>query len=344
MAELFSFFNSKDHDRRYNARHWADYFFPLFKSGVFNGGLQVTANGDMTVTINAGYAWIDGYAYHLTDALTVNLETASGNMNRIDNIKVRLDLTNRWIKNAVDTGSYYAGEAVPKDPEVTATVHDLIIARVKVAAGTTAITQDMITDTRMDETLCGWVCGAVQQITFDQIVAQFNTFFEKYKADIQEDYGEYLVNIASLETQANTRYEQMDEAFTDYENAQKESFEAWVESIKNILDDAAAGNLLLMIETKMQKVTLGVVNGVACLDIEEGLRLAMADFTAMDYEFSADGKMVTETDAYGNVKTTNFISKQMIEEEFLFTSGNRYKKTTTFNGRHISERIEKING
>ena len=56
MAELYSFFNSKDHDRKYNARHWADYFAPLFKSGVFNGDLQVTANDDMTVTINTGYA------------------------------------------------------------------------------------------------------------------------------------------------------------------------------------------------------------------------------------------------------------------------------------------------
>ena len=51
MAENYSFFNSKDHDRVYNARHWADYFFPLFKSGVFNGDLQVVANGGMTVKI-----------------------------------------------------------------------------------------------------------------------------------------------------------------------------------------------------------------------------------------------------------------------------------------------------
>ena len=86
MAENYSFFNSKDHDRVYNARHWADYFFPLFKSGVFNGDLQVVANGGMTVKIKSGYAWIDGYGYHLTDGLVVDLETASGNMNRADSI------------------------------------------------------------------------------------------------------------------------------------------------------------------------------------------------------------------------------------------------------------------
>lgn len=51
MAENSSFFNSKDHDRRYNARHWADYFLPLFKTGVFNGDLQVVVNGGMSVKV-----------------------------------------------------------------------------------------------------------------------------------------------------------------------------------------------------------------------------------------------------------------------------------------------------
>lgn len=344
MAELYSFFNSKDHDRRYNARHWADYFFPLFKSGVFNGGLQVTANDDMTVTIHTGYAWIDGYAYHLTEDIIVDLETASGNMNRIDNIKIRLDLTNRWILHDQDTGNYYAGEPIAKDPEITATVHDLVIARVLVAAGTTAITQDMITDTRMDETLCGWVCGAVQQISFEQITAQFETFFAKYKADIQSEYAQYLTNIGSLETQAQTRYDSMDEQFTAYENMQKANFEAWVESIKDILDESVAGNLLLLIDQKMQKVTITVVDGKTCLDIEEGLQLAMSGFTAKDTHFSDDKKLITETDAHGNVKTTTIVSANHFEEEYSFTSGNRYKKTTIINGNDISERIEKLNG
>ena len=344
MAEQYSFFNSKDHDRRYNARHWADYFAPLFKSGVFNGNLQVTANDNMTVTVNAGYAWIDGYAYHLTEPLTVDLETASGNMNRIDNIKITLDLTNRWIKQKTDTGNYYAGAAVPKDPEVSATIHDLIIARVNVPAGTTAITQDMIEDTRMNDTICGWVCGAVQQISFEQIKAQFDTFFAKYEADIQTEYAEYLTNIASLETQAQTRYNSMDQEFTAYENEQKAAFEAWVESIKDILDGNVAGNLLLLIDQKMQKVTIGVIDGKTYLDIEEGLNLAMAGFTAKDTHFSDNKKMITETDALGNVKTTTIVSQQEIKEEYQFTSGNRYVKTTIFNGNDISERVEKING
>lgn len=265
MAENYSFFNSKDHDRVYNARHWADYFAPLFKSGVFNGDLQVVANGGMSVKINEGYAWIDGYAYHLTEGLVVDIETASGNMNRKDNIVIRLDLTNRWIKGYGVTGGYYSDTATAPTPEITATIHELVIGRINVAAGTTEITQDMIEDTRMDDELCGWVCGAVEQIDFAQIKAQFDTFFANYEANIQQQYGTYLENIGSLETQAENRYNSMDQEFTEYENQQKANitqwqkeeseylgvwiaavqseYFTWLEQIKDVLDENAAGHL-----------------------------------------------------------------------------------------------------
>lgn len=208
------------------------------------------------------------------------------------------------------------------------------------AAGTTAITQDMIEDTRMNDELCGWVCGAVQQISFAQITAQFDAFFAAYKADVTAEYAAYLQNIASLETQAQTRYDSMDEEFTAYEQQQKAAFEAWVESIKNILDGNAAGNLLLLINEKMQKVTVGAAGGVAYLEIEDGLNLALAGFTACDTTFNTDGT-ITQTDKIGNVKTTTFVSKQKINEEYVLASGDRYTKTTTFGSNGITERIVK---
>lgn len=344
MAELYSFFNSKDHDRRYNARHWADYFKPLFKSGVFNGDLQVTANDDMTVTIETGYAWIDGYAYHLTEPITVDLETASGNMNRVDNIKIRLDLTNRWIKHAEDTGNYYSGTPIPKDPEITATVHDLIIARVNVAAGTTAITQDMITDTRMDETLCGWVCGAVEQIDFSQIKEQFDQFFANYEANIQTQYGLYLDNIGSLKTQAQNRYDNMDLEFTNYENQQKENitqwqqgereyldawiaavqaeYFAWLDRIKDILDENAAGHL----QNEVEDLTVDAFNRYYGLQAQETVFLDDGSIKTTNEEaeiitefgFDEDGNETAVTTVkpnsgmYDYVKTTIFFTEKVV--------------------------------
>lgn len=247
MAENYSFFNSKDHDRVYNARHWADYFFPLFKSGVFNGDLQVVANGGMTVKIKSGYAWIDGYGYHLTDGLVVDLETASGNMNRTDSIVIRLDLTNRWIKAFCKTGSYYAGAGVPPAPEITATIHEIVISHISVAAGVTEITQDMITDTRMDSNICGWVCGAVDQIDFSQITAQFESFFNNYRQEIAEAFKEfsddatlkyqtYSDNVDGYDAQAQEKLAETKRQFIEYTNEQERTWEAWTEKEKQETD------------------------------------------------------------------------------------------------------------
>ena len=232
MAEQYSFFNSKDHDRKYNARHWADYFYPLFKSGVFNGDLQVVANGGMSVKIKAGYAWIDGYAYHLTDSLVLDMENASGNLNREDNIVIRLDLTNRWIRAFYVPGTYYT-TAVPPEPQISATVHELVIARISVAAGTTEITQDMIEDTRMNDNLCGWVCGAVKQIEFEQIYAQFDAF-QKSKAE----------EINRLQNEAT-------KGFWDWFDESKQNWSTavmdWFNNLKNQLD----GNVAIKLQNQI---------------------------------------------------------------------------------------------
>lgn len=338
MAENYSFFNSKDHDRIYNARHWADYFFPLFRSGVFNGSLQVVANGGMSVEIKEGYAWIDGYAYHLTEGLVVDLETASGNMNRSDSIVIRLDLTNRWIKGDCKTGTYYAGTPTPPAPEVTATIHEIVIAHISVAAGTTEITQDMIEDTRMDNSICGWVCGAVEQIDFAQIKTQFDTFFAKYEADIKTQYGLYLQGIGSLETQAQERYDSMDQEFTQYENQQKENITSWqqqesdymdawiaavqqeyftwLDTIKNVLDENAAGHL----QNEVDDLTVDAFNRYYGLQAQETLFLDDGSIKTTNEEaeiitefgYDADGneKAVTTvkptTGMYDYVKTTVF--------------------------------------
>ncbi|MCM1297046.1 MAG: apolipoprotein A1/A4/E family protein [Muribaculaceae bacterium] len=276
MAENYSFFNSKDHDRKYNTRHWADYFLPLFKPGVFSGDLQVVENGGMTVKIEAGYAWIDGYGYHLTDGLVLDLETASGNMNRMDSVVIRLDLTNRYIKAFCKTGSYCAGTPTPPAPDITETLHEIVLAHIFVAAGVTEITQDMIADTRMDKDLCGWVCGTVEEIDFSQIKAQFDKFFANYKENIIAQYNTYLHDMGVMKTEAGTYYddfaaltnekyhgflldietyinglqetgddrlEKVIEVLTVYETRMQAIFDEWFDNVREKLSEDAAGRL-----------------------------------------------------------------------------------------------------
>lgn len=307
--ENSSFFNSKDGDRIYNARHWADYFKPLFKTGVFNGDLQVIAGGGMSVTINTGYAWIDGYAYHLTDALIYDVETASGNMNRVDNIVLRLDLTNRWIRCFVVTGNYYKDNAVAPEPENSTVVHEIVLARIKVDAGTTAITQDLITDTRMNRPLCGWVCGGVDQIDFAQITAQFDAFFAKYQSSILHEYTIYTGDIASLEQQAQERYNSMDAELTEYEEQQKTDFEAWLETIKTKLNEADAARLQSEIDQMQLKVSEAESNTLKKADMIASLAInvpgkVMDGKTCAEGINAARGTVLTETLAAGATTLT----------------------------------------
>ena len=72
----------------------------------------------------------------------------------------------------------------------------------------------------MDGDICGWVCGAVDQIDFSQIKTQFDTFFANYEEEIRTQYGLYMQDINRLETQGQDRYDSMDREFTNYENQQ----------------------------------------------------------------------------------------------------------------------------
>lgn len=281
--EIATFFNSKGGDRKYNASHWANYFKPLFRSGVFNGDLKVTANGQMSVTVATGYAWLEGYGYQNTEPLEIDLEVASGNLNRYDAIKIKLDLSARTINAYADKGGNATAPTCPTNVR-SETVYEVTIAEINIPAGTTAITQSMITDTRMDESKCGWVAGAVTQIDFSQIYEQFTTYFAEQKAriafdveDFEEDIGEkkedataylqqYKGNVDEDKTAADEFLENFKQYLQNYTSQQQGEFEAWVEQIKGILDDETAGNLLLLIQDLQSRVdileTVAVTNEV----------------------------------------------------------------------------------
>lgn len=271
--EIATFFNSKGGDRKYNAAHWANYFKPLFKSGVFNGDLQVVENGGMSVTVNSGYAWLIGYGYQNTEQLVIDLEVASGNLNRYDAIKIKLDLSARTITAYADKGGNAASPAKPANTR-SDTVFEITLAEVYIAAGTTVITQSMITDTRMDNSKCGWVAGAVDQIDFSQIYAQFNKYFDEQRFRIVNDVetfeegidqkqqaaDEYLQQykgeVDNDKTAADEFLENFKQYLQNYTSQQQAEFEAWVDTIKGILDEEVAGQLLIYIQDLQERVDI----------------------------------------------------------------------------------------
>ena len=164
--EKFGLFNSSGGDRTYNAVDFAAYFGDLVSNGVFYrnaDNLKVIPGAGFTVEVCPGSAWINGYRYENTSALSLQLETAHGVHPRIDRVVLRLDSVGRSIRLAVITG---VAAKVPAAPALTrnADMYELGIADVTIPQAATAVTTANITDTRLDNSVCGLVNSLVSAV------------------------------------------------------------------------------------------------------------------------------------------------------------------------------------
>ena len=164
--EKSGFFNSSGGDRVYDASDFAGYFAKLVTNGIFfadANNLKVTASEGMHVIVAPGSAWIRGYAYENTLPLQLSLTTANGTYPRIDRVVLRLSAVDRNIALAIKTGTALD---LPVPPALTRTaeMYELGLADVLVGKGVVSITQDKITDTRLDSSLCGTVNSLITAV------------------------------------------------------------------------------------------------------------------------------------------------------------------------------------
>ena len=195
--EYGMFFNSSNNDRTYSADSFETWLKPFFVTGVFEGGLQVTAQSepDMTVNVSAGYANLNGKTAYWDEDNTMTLETASGVYNRIDTIVLRRNNTDRVISIEVVTGVASANPQ-PTPPVRNGDIYELVLAQIVVGVGVTEITPAKITDTRMIRSLCGYVAATVEEIDFEQIKNQFDGWVAEYKAGAESDYDDFVAQLA----------------------------------------------------------------------------------------------------------------------------------------------------
>lgn len=198
MSESSGFFVSSGGDRVYTPSWLAGYIEALVTTGVYSDELGVSPGEGMEVSVAAGRAWVKGYLY-LNDApASFDITLADATLNRIDAVVLRLDLTARSIHLAVVQGSY---GTEPTAPTVTRNndVYELKLANISVPAGTTAITQQLIQDCRLDDQVCGITVSAVQHIPtgayLDSMVAEFNAWFDSVKGILGEDEAGNLLNL-----------------------------------------------------------------------------------------------------------------------------------------------------
>lgn len=167
-------------------------------SGVFgaDGNASVsTAQNEMAVNVSDGVGWManangDGVVWW-NDHEAVNgtklkiaLDAADSVLDRIDRIIVEWKTTNYadLPEIKVLTGTVASN---PTAPALTnnSTVRQICLAQISIPAGTTKITADLITDTRLNSAVCGLVTAGLS-VSTDTMQAQFEALLTQIKTEL----------------------------------------------------------------------------------------------------------------------------------------------------------------
>ena len=216
-------------DRAEDAEFFANYFRQFISNGVFpnpSTNMQVLATEGMNVKVDIGVCYINGYMGWVEPAEIFEIEE-SDVQSRIDRIVARLDFTDRSIKICVKKGTPLGN---PTAPELQRDygIYEIGLADIRVNANVIEITQENITDLRLNTEACGIVAVPLQHV-------DTTTIFNQYQDWLKRVIGEAEADLNNMQE--------------EFEN----SFNVWFETIQNVLDGDTAGNLLNLINTKADK-------------------------------------------------------------------------------------------
>ena len=212
------------YDRPNSAEQLRATFSSLLSNGIVSTktssmasevGFIVDAVEGMEIAVNKGVCWINGSRGRESSRRTFKLD-AGMEQPRYDSVVLRWD--NRQAARNIDI---FVKKGTPGgDPTIpllerNSSVYELRLANILVQANTSAVTTKNITDTRLDTEDCGLVVGLVENIDTSQL------------------------------------YKQIQSDLYDFKSTEQAEFMRWFETIQDILDENAAGNLQKQIDTKV---------------------------------------------------------------------------------------------
>lgn len=177
-----------EYDRVYNSEDVTDYLNQIVGNGVFPTPatqLQVSAGSGMQVIVGAGEGWIDGHKIVNSAAYPISIDASDVLLNRIDAVIFYLDYSAREMGIEIKKGT---AASTPVAPSLVRTSqrYEMCLAQVSVGKQITAITNALITDTRGNSNLCGYVAGLIQQLDTTGLWQQWQTEFDDWFGEVKD--------------------------------------------------------------------------------------------------------------------------------------------------------------
>lgn len=204
MAVTYGFYNSSNGDRKYNALQFSRLFEGIIRDGVFStvgGSLMVVAASNLTVNISPGRAWFNNTWTNNDALLPLTLDPAEAILNRYDAVVLEVAPDERENRFKIVKGT---PATTPIKPVMVKSggIYQYPLAYIYVGKGVGSISQANISNA-VGTTECPFITGALQQVTTNDIIAQweseFNTWFDDLQAQLE---GNVVTN---LQNQINTK-------------------------------------------------------------------------------------------------------------------------------------------
>jgi len=201
MAVTSGFFNSVNHDRKYNANQFSTLFEGIINDGVFASigtSLVVTANAGMNINVGVGRAWFNRTWTDNDAILPLVVPAAEMVLNRIDAVVVEVDTSDAVRLNTIKVVKGIPA-SVPVNPVMTetATIHQHPLCYIYVGATVTVINQVNITNL-VGTVTCPFITGILETMTIEGVTtmleAEFNTWFDNLKAQLEGNVATNLQN------------------------------------------------------------------------------------------------------------------------------------------------------
>lgn len=295
MSVSSGFFNSLNGDRKYNAAQMSAIFDGLIIDGVFASigtAFAVKAAGGLTVNVGIGKAWFD-HTWTVNDSiLPMTAPEAEVLLDRIDAVVLEVNGMESVRENTI---KFVKGNpsSAPSRPTLTneGNVHQYPLCYIYRKYGTAVINQADITPMVGTEST-PFVTGILQTISLDELLGKWQDELDRFTDARSQEVDDW---IAQEESDFTTWFNKMkadlqqEQAVLDQWIASEQAdFLAWYNQMKDQLSGDVAGNLQLEI------------------DKEEVKRILLVGFEDGTKAFSDDGTVITSTAGDGRTLTKTF--------------------------------------
>lgn len=339
MSVTFGFYNSLDHDRKYNSEQVSRMFDGLINDGIFSSigsSLIVQEGTGMQIAVGTGKAWFN-HTWTNNDAiLPLEVQISELALNRIDVVVLEVDGSPEVRFNDIKIIKGTPG-SIPVAPVMIHTeyLHQYPLAHVYVGAGVTSIIQANITN-KVGTDDCPLVTGIVQQVSVEDLLLQWQDEFQQWYLAAQEEVEQWK---NTEQTDFDSWVSNFKSEANDWWASKQTDFLNWLAYIDALFGDDPAGALQAQID--ILKNSQGIaydnaISGLAATNVKAALDEINAKAGGTGVFMVGKTTVFGESDitetftADGSTLVTTFNVDETITEVYT-VSGHTTTKTITFN-------------